>query len=75
MTEVEAAVEKLEKEGKLRELLQDTGIFTRCIAETKKRIVGEDSTSEVIFLCAQGRLVENAQTARCLLACTAQLSV
>jgi len=45
------------------EILQDINLFENINKEFDKKIVGEIETRKVIFLCANGRLVENAQIA------------
>lgn len=45
-------------------LLQDKDLFNKITGtEFNKKIVGEEETRKVIFLCANGRLVENGQIA------------
>lgn len=45
-------------------ILQDPLLFKKITEqELSKKIVGEESTCKVIFLCAQGRLVKNSQIA------------
>ena len=46
---------------KAKELLVDSNFFDIVIKELDKEVVGETPAREVIFLCMNGRLVENAR--------------
>jgi len=52
-----------EPDSESLEILQDPNLFENINKEFDKKIVGEVETRKVIFLCANGRLVENAQIA------------
>lgn len=54
-------IDKEEKDERATTYLQNPELFNILTSEVNKKVVREESTIKTIFLCANGRLVENAK--------------